>query len=286
MSRHAKKSLRISDYSRFIVSAFAIFAAAYLLFNYSSARTVELSVETQFSDESPSGLQMVPASGGTVTASYVPVTGSYVPVTGSYDPTTGSYDPTTGSYTPGTGSYTPGTGSYPTGTGSYTPGTGSYTGTYAPNSCWDGSTPNPTTGNCPACPTGYTKVGNTCVPPDGNPHFIGFATTRGFNASGHLQVQPGIVRAGDVTYVFWNVSNVRDCTVRGSNGDGAAGSITGEWNMLGSGATGMTTSPITSRTDYTLFCRALVGGTPSTITETKSVNVIPTWYQPAGQFGN
>lgn len=168
----------------------------------------------------------------------------------------------------------------PPGTGAYPPVTLSYVESYPPNSCWDGSSPDPSDGNCPPCPSGYTQVGNTCVPPDLNPHFVGFPTTKGFNASGHLEVRPSLVRSGDKTWVYWNVSNVRDCTVRGTNGDGQSGGV---WNGLGSGAAGVETSAITSRTEYTLFCRSRVGGTPATITETRSVNVIPTWYEPSGQ---
>lgn len=146
--------------------------------------------------------------------------------------------------------------------------------------CWDGSMPN-ASGQCPACPVGYTAMGNACLPPTG-PTFVGFPTTQGFNASGHLEVRPSIVRSGDRTRVYWGVTNVRDCTVRGTNGDGSSGSVTGEWNMLTSGASGQQTGPITSRTDYTLFCRSLVGATPSTITETRTVNVIPSWFEPTG----
>ncbi len=145
------------------------------------------------------------------------------------------------------------------------------------SACWDGSAPN-ASGQCPACPVGYTQSGNACIPPAG-PTFTGFPTTNGFNATGHLEVRPSLVRTGDPTRVYWNVSNVRDCTVRGTNGDGVVGGV---WNALSSGASGIQTSPITTRTDYTLFSRSLTGATPSTITETRTVNVLPSWFEPSG----
>ncbi len=159
---------------------------------------------------------------------------------------------------------------------------GSCSGTTPSNSmcsaCWDGSTPN-ASGQCPACPVGYTQSGNACIPPAG-PSFTGFPTTRGFNATGHLEVRPSLVRSGDRTFLYWGVSNVANCTVRGTNGDGVGGGV---WNALSSGASGVQTSPITSRTDYTLFCRSLTGATPSTITETRTVNVLPSWFEPTGE---
>ncbi len=134
--------------------------------------------------------------------------------------------------------------------------------------CWDGTVVTGSLANCPACPTGWTKVGNSCVPPP-PPSFNSFRTVDGFNASGHLQVRPTLIRQGDKVKVYWNVNNVRDCRVTGTNGD--------SWNAKLSGTSGKTSSAITGRTTYTMFCRALVGATPSTITETAVVNVIPTW---------
>ncbi len=145
--------------------------------------------------------------------------------------------------------------------------------------CLDGSSV-PAGTNC-SCSEGFTADGNICIPPDG-PEFIGFATTKGFNASGELEVRPALVRSGAKTFVFWNVTNVRDCTVRGTNGDGAKIESNSPWNKLSSGAGGVETSEIKTRTEYTLFCRSLVGATPSTITQTRTVNVLPSWYEPQG----
>lgn len=282
MTHHAKRSL-INDYVRLAITAAAVFVAAYLFLSNTTDRSAMTS-EARFADSTESGLVVVPASGVSETSYTGAYTGTYTGTyTGAYTGTyTGTYTSTyTGTYTGAyTGAYT---GSYGGAggavTGSYTPVTGSYTPS---GTCWDGSAPDGA-GNCPACPNGYTAgPNNTCIPPDNNPQFIGFPTTQGFNASGHLEVRPSLVRSGDPTRVYWNVQNVADCTVRGSNGDGSASSVTGAWNTLGSGAGGKVTSPITSRTDYTLFCHSLTGATPSTITETRTVNVIPSWFEPSG----
>ncbi len=284
MTRHTKKYSH-RDYWRLAITAAAIFSAAYLLIGQGSTRLSAHAPEPAFADASPSGLAIVPASGvsqaaytgsytGTYTGTYTGAytssyTGSYTPQTPSY---TGSY---TSSYTPGQSSYTPGQSSYTGGQSSYAPAQASY----APTTCWDGSTPG-AGGTCPPCPTGYTDDGaGHCIPPN-QPGFVGFTTTQGFTASGHLEVRPSLVRSGDRTRVYWNVRNVRDCTVRGTNGDGTTGT---QWNQVSSGPSGVVTSPIGSRTDYTLFCHSIVGATPATITETRTVNVIPRWYEPSGE---
>lgn len=127
-----------------------------------------------------------------------------------------------------------------------------------PNTCWDGSTP--LNGNCPVCPPGYTQAGNSCVPPPA-PEPVA-----------HLQVKPSLVRPGDTTRVIWEWRNVRTCTVTGTNGD--------RWeDRTTSGMQGVESSPIQSRTTYTLRCTALPGATPSSITEFKTVNIIPRWLE-------
>jgi hypothetical protein len=146
--------------------------------------------------------------------------------------------------------------------------------------CWDGSEPD-INGACPACPAGYTQQGNRCIPPD-DPRFEPFVTPEGFTASGRLQVRPALVRSGDTTKLYWNVRNVRGCTVRGTNGDGEPGSLTGAWNQTSVANTGIQTSPITARTEYVLSCTSLLGAFNSSITERVIVNVIPEWYEPSG----
>ena len=285
MTRHVKKSSH-GDYWRLAITACAISAVAYLMFSRSSVHT-SAATEARFADSSPTGLTIVPASGVSETSYYGQ--GSYYGQATYYAQSTyygqGAYysQATYFNYAQST-YYGYGESSYQAGQSGYQGGQSSYSPvqtSYAPGTCWDGSQPSPT-GVCPACPAGFTKSGLQCTPPT-SPSFVGFMTTQGFSASGHLEVRPSLVRSGDLSRVYWNVSNVRDCTVRGSNGDGVLGSGTGQWNMLGSGASGVVTSAIGSRTDYTLFCHSLVGATPSTITETRTVNVIPRWFEPSGQ---
>jgi hypothetical protein len=70
------------------------------------------------------------------------------------------------------------------------------------------------------------------------------------------------VPPGLTSRVYWDVSNVEDCTVTGTNGD--------SWTGL-SGA--KTTSPILTLTAYTLSCTPLAGG--SFPAEMVNVNVVP-----------
>ena len=287
MARHVKKSSH-GDYWRLAIIALTIFAAAYLLLDRTSAQT-STAHEARFADETASGLSIVPASGVSETSYYGYGQGTYYGYgqatyygQGTYygygEATYFNYGYGQATYYGyGESGYQAGQSGYQAAQSSYAPSQSSYT----PGTCWDGSPSSPT-GVCPACPPGFTKSGLQCIPP-ASPQFVGFTTTQGFNASGHLEVRPSLVRPGDPSRVYWNVTNVRDCTVRGSNGDGASGSATGQWNMLGSGAAGVVTTAIGSRTDYTLFCHSLVGATPSTITETRTVNVIPRWFEPSGQ---
>lgn len=82
--------------------------------------------------------------------------------------------------------------------------------------------------------------------------------------TGHLQARPQLTKSGTATQLYWNVTNVRSCQVTGTNGD--------RWNAATSGASGVTTSMIVSKTTYTLSCLSY-GGT--TQTETAVVNVTP-----------
>jgi len=88
-----------------------------------------------------------------------------------------------------------------------------------------------------------------------------------FTASGHLQVVPALIRSGNFVSVYWNVENATSCTVTGSNGD--------SWSGVFSGSYGTTSSALTEQAEYTLDCDALPDATPTSITETAIVNIIP-----------
>lgn len=120
-----------------------------------------------------------------------------------------------------------------------------------------------------------------CIPPP-----IGFASFNAFSAlgqaftaSGHLMIQPTLVASGSTVRVYWNAVHAARCTVIGSNGDGLTSSPTGAWEMLFSGQNGVTTSPITQATTYTLHCTALPGALPSSINETQIVKVAPSYQE-------
>ncbi len=120
--------------------------------------------------------------------------------------------------------------------------------------------------------------GSSCLGPP-SPEFTPFDATSpsgGFRASGHLQVHPTLVKSGDTSQVYWNVSKVSDCTVTGTNGD--------SWTGPFSGTAGKTTGHISNQVTYTLTCYYLsrsssdgVGGPrgAQAFSEQATVNVVP-----------
>ncbi len=91
-----------------------------------------------------------------------------------------------------------------------------------------------------------------------------------FTATGHLEARPALVRTGDRSRLFWNVSSAQNCTVTGTNGDSWTQTSTPSWGVL--------TLPITALTRFTLTCDAYPTVLPATITETASV-------LPSPQYG-
>lgn len=79
-----------------------------------------------------------------------------------------------------------------------------------------------------------------------------------------LAVSPLLVRNGTTVQVSWQALHVQSCTVSGTNGD--------SWSST-SGS--YTSRPILGQTVYVLTCQALPGASPSTITDSKTVNIIP-----------
>ena len=77
----------------------------------------------------------------------------------------------------------------------------------------------------------------------------------------NLKLEPSIVHEPTTVQVFWDISNVKTCSVTGTNGDGTGSNATGVWdeikgNSFTSGSLGKTSSVITARTTYTLSCIA------------------------------
>lgn len=93
------------------------------------------------------------------------------------------------------------------------------------------------------------------------PEFVSFGSGR----SGHLQVGSRVVPNGTATRVYWNVANVQNCSVQGSNGD--------SWSALASGDIGQLSSAILQPTTYTLSCVAHEGQT--FVAESVTVNLVP-----------
>ncbi len=92
---------------------------------------------------------------------------------------------------------------------------------------------------------------------------------------------PALLRDGDVTEVRWNSRETTSCSVSGDNGDAwspvtevtdADGNVITQADARTAGQED--SSPITSRTVYTLTCTAFDG---STVTDTAVVDRIPVW---------
>lgn len=92
-----------------------------------------------------------------------------------------------------------------------------------------------------------------------------------FTASGHLQAVPALVRSGEATRLYWSVENAASCSVEGDNRDA--------WEQDYSGVSGKPTSQIFSQTRYTLRCYAFPGATPSIVTESVVVNILPVFQE-------
>ena len=134
------------------------------------------------------------------------------------------------------------------------------------NSC-DGSTVDDCSAQGRAC-----VAGQCILPPVSFNSFDALLYTGApFTATGHLQVIPNIVRAGETVRVYWNAVNAASCAVEGTNTDA--------WSTVLSGSPGKTTSPITAQTTYTLTCRALPGATPAVVTESATANIIPAFQE-------
>jgi hypothetical protein len=97
-----------------------------------------------------------------------------------------------------------------------------------------------------------------------------------------FSLAPSLVQSGKTTAISWDVKNVTDCTVTGSNtppDSWSQPSGTTDWN--GSGVS----STIVGQTIYTLHCTVLKGaqfgnGNDATWTDqTLTVNIVPKFHE-------
>ncbi len=104
-----------------------------------------------------------------------------------------------------------------------------------------------------------------------------------FEATGHLQVKPLLVRQGDKVRVYWNVVGAQSCTVTANNPAHDTWSDTNSaldtTTALGSGVAGKESSAIESQTVFTMTCISLPDAVPSSITETQTVNIVPVFQE-------
>lgn len=97
--------------------------------------------------------------------------------------------------------------------------------------------------------------------------FDAFIDGDGTYQDGHLAAKPRIVPPGLIATLYWNVHNAENCFVSGTDGE--------EWNTTSSGTNGKITLPIMQQTTFTLACTALPDGTPPSISESVTVNILP-----------
>jgi hypothetical protein len=155
-----------------------------------------------------------------------------------------------------------------------------------------------------SCPAGYTLQNGECVNQcgalafcQGNDLYVRNATTCQATlyascAYGCLNgmcrgtpsplivtwdVHPVLVQKNSTVSVQWEAQNVSSCVVTGTNGDGTGNNATGAWTTK-SGS--KTSSPIIAQTIYTITCQALPGGSPSSVTRSTTVNIIPIFNEP------
>ena len=128
---------------------------------------------------------------------------------------------------------------------------------------------------------GLACIGGQCVKPSVT--FVSFdpfdQNGAVFTSNGHLSAAPTLVGSGKSTHLYWNVKNALDCSITGSNGDGVDGGATGAWNAFTSGLSGKVSSPLKSRTVFTLLCHALAGAVPSLVQESITVNIVPNFQE-------
>ena len=97
------------------------------------------------------------------------------------------------------------------------------------------------------------------------PSFTQGTAQDGTILTGHLQVKPTLVAKNVTVKLYWNVSNTSGCIVAGSDGENWSGS---------SGA--KVSIPITQQTVFTLACTGLDS---STVNESQTVNISPTFQE-------
>ncbi len=84
--------------------------------------------------------------------------------------------------------------------------------------------------------------------------------------TGHLQAQPAVIRSGDRTRLYWQVTGAESCAVSGGGQN---------WTGLTSGSAGVQTTVLTQLTRYTLTCESFSG--VDDITETFDVLITPSF---------
>lgn len=128
-------------------------------------------------------------------------------------------------------------------------------------SCVGNALHNSCTNQDNLCPSGYICVAGGCT-------CASSSCTPIAPPSAAFRVTPKLLAKSQSTHVIWSASNVSSCVVSVSNGN-----IPDTWTAI-SGS--QQSSPITEQTTFLLTC---VGNDGSTLTETATVNIIPSFQE-------
>ena len=88
--------------------------------------------------------------------------------------------------------------------------------------------------------------------------------------TGDLTIRPSLIPKNGHVKIYWNIINVKNCEVKGSNGD--------DWIETTSGPSGESSAAIQQQTNYTLSCTPDDPNAPP-FTETAMVNIVPTYQE-------
>ena len=85
--------------------------------------------------------------------------------------------------------------------------------------------------------------------------------------SGVINAAPKLLHVGYTSTTSWSATNVRACTVTGTNGD----------SWAGKSSTGKTSKAIQMQTTYYLRCDGYAGSSPATVDKQVTINIIPSF---------
>ena len=93
--------------------------------------------------------------------------------------------------------------------------------------------------------------------------------------TGELEARPSLVNQGNTSTLYWNVDNVTNCTITGTNNQQWTGADAGCNGSRCDMSAGKQTAVLQSQVTYTLACTAFTGGVPPSLSGSVIINVTP-----------